>query len=400
MAKRKISAAELVSDIKSGMADAVLVEKYSISHDKLQVFLRTLVDKRILTQADIDGRAAHGTKPTPNVSPTPRKPEVSSTPTIPPESPTLPTPHSDPGPERRPSSVCPYCAEDIALDAKKCKHCGEWLGAPRPGRGPSLPFEQDQPICHDPAAPFEAREIMPAIRRLYRASMVVSAILATLICFVAIIPFGLALITLEGLAGKHMAYVVLSPSFFLVIGAWSFWPYRKVLAVMGGKAAETTDLRDTLLTALNVAVAQIIYASMVFLGLALLLVPGVIWACKYALYLPFIIERRVGPITALKMSADITKGRLDNMWSVTWRASLLNNLGTLLLGIGLFFTYPRSAIAYCYAYHRLLFLGTHDTGGYEALAERVSGRKDAAVIAGIAAFLLNWVFLYFRDVPK
>ncbi len=25
---------------------------------------------------------------------------------------------------------CPYCAEEILADAKKCKHCGEWLEVP------------------------------------------------------------------------------------------------------------------------------------------------------------------------------------------------------------------------------------------------------------------------------
>ena len=25
---------------------------------------------------------------------------------------------------------CPFCAEEILADAKKCKHCGEWLESP------------------------------------------------------------------------------------------------------------------------------------------------------------------------------------------------------------------------------------------------------------------------------
>ena len=27
---------------------------------------------------------------------------------------------------------CPYCSEDIQEDAKKCKHCGEWLNGSKP----------------------------------------------------------------------------------------------------------------------------------------------------------------------------------------------------------------------------------------------------------------------------
>lgn len=29
-----------------------------------------------------------------------------------------------------PTIDCPYCSEPIKADAKKCKHCGEWLAEP------------------------------------------------------------------------------------------------------------------------------------------------------------------------------------------------------------------------------------------------------------------------------
>ena len=34
---------------------------------------------------------------------------------------------------------CPFCAEEVQEEAKKCKHCGEWLdgskkGKPTPGK--------------------------------------------------------------------------------------------------------------------------------------------------------------------------------------------------------------------------------------------------------------------------
>lgn len=29
--------------------------------------------------------------------------------------------------QERTSRQCPYCGEDISINAKKCKHCGEWL---------------------------------------------------------------------------------------------------------------------------------------------------------------------------------------------------------------------------------------------------------------------------------
>lgn len=40
---------------------------------------------------------------------------------------------------RRDTQKCPYCAEEILADAKKCKHCGEFLNERNPRPGPHGP---------------------------------------------------------------------------------------------------------------------------------------------------------------------------------------------------------------------------------------------------------------------
>ena len=47
---------------------------------------------------------------------------------------------------------CPYCEEEIPITAKKCKHCGEWVGSspppsPATGAPPPSPQGEDTRVC-------------------------------------------------------------------------------------------------------------------------------------------------------------------------------------------------------------------------------------------------------------
>lgn len=56
MAPKKISAKELVADIKTGMTDDELMGKYGISDQSLQKLFQQLLDKGLVNESDMSWR--------------------------------------------------------------------------------------------------------------------------------------------------------------------------------------------------------------------------------------------------------------------------------------------------------------------------------------------------------
>jgi ankyrin repeat protein len=54
--KRRIGAKELVADIRAGMGDEALAEKYQLSSDSLEHLLQRLLDSGMITQSELDAR--------------------------------------------------------------------------------------------------------------------------------------------------------------------------------------------------------------------------------------------------------------------------------------------------------------------------------------------------------
>ena len=56
MEKRKITAREVLRDIRSGLSDQDLMEKYTLSAQGLQSVFHKLVNAGVITQAELDDR--------------------------------------------------------------------------------------------------------------------------------------------------------------------------------------------------------------------------------------------------------------------------------------------------------------------------------------------------------
>jgi len=103
----------------------------------------------------------------------------------------------------------------------------------------------------------------------------------------------------------------------------------------------------------NYFLGSILFGLITIVGIMLLIVPGVIWGVRFQFFSYLIVDKKMGAIDALKKSYAITKG-------ATWELSLfgallvvINFLGFLCLGIGLFVTIPMTMIATAYVYRKL-----------------------------------------------
>jgi rubrerythrin len=96
---KKISAKAIMIDLKEGLSDAQLMEKYGVSFQALQDLLSKLVGANLVTQSYLDNRAVKqtGAKPV----------------------------------EKAKEEACPYCGYSAPDKFTKCPRCNqdtsEWL---------------------------------------------------------------------------------------------------------------------------------------------------------------------------------------------------------------------------------------------------------------------------------
>lgn len=100
--------------------------------------------------------------------------------------------------------------------------------------------------------------------------------------------------------------------------------------------------------------AGIIYNLIVFVGLILLIIPGIIWGIRYQFFSYFLVDKNFGPIEALKKSSEITKGAKWDLFLFGILLWLINVAGFFCLLFGLFATIPTTMLAQAFVYRKLL----------------------------------------------
>lgn len=129
------------------------------------------------------------------------------------------------------------------------------------------------------------------------------------------------------------------------------------LKFIDNQQANLTDLFsswNSYLLVIKYWVGSVVFGLIVLLGILLLVVPGIIWAIKLQYYSFLIVEKKMGPIEALRESWQVTRGVKWNLFLFGILLGLINVLGFLALIVGLLVSIPTTMLAQAYVFRKLV----------------------------------------------
>lgn len=100
-------------------------------------------------------------------------------------------------------------------------------------------------------------------------------------------------------------------------------------------------------------VAGFLFGIMFTVGLVLLIIPGLLVWATLGFYPFFILDKKLGPIEALKKSAEATKGIRGSVLLLFLACAGIDLLGLMFFGVGILIAAPVTLIATAVVYRKI-----------------------------------------------
>ena len=114
------------------------------------------------------------------------------------------------------------------------------------------------------------------------------------------------------------------------------------------------DLVPSLTRYLDFIAGVAVYTVLVMIGLVLLVVPGIYLAVRFGFTKVIIVDQGIDPLSALRRSAELTRGVRGRLFLFWLLLAGVNLLGLLAFGVGLLVTVPVTVLATVHVYRSLL----------------------------------------------
>lgn len=184
--------------------------------------------------------------------------------------------------------------------------------------------------------------LMPTVGSLYgygwdrMKKFFLDLFLITMIVAVVLMPLAM----IQSLDGRDTPGGVLLRIFSLAYWLLLYAPIDYGSAFIFLKAArdeqfEVKDMFTAFDNYLNVVLAKLLVSAIIALGLFLLIVPGIIFACRLAFVKYLVLDRKMDPVEAVKESWNMTRGNAWTIFLMGLLAILLGIAGLMCLVVGI-----------------------------------------------------------------
>ncbi len=140
---------------------------------------------------------------------------------------------------------------------------------------------------------------------------------------------------------------------FVVVNVIAFALITMAVDAVHGRAVRVPDVRDRVDAVVAYLVATFLYGVAIAFGLVLLIVPGIIFLVAFYFYGYAIVDEGADPVTALRRSRELTRGRRGRLFLAGLVAVGVNILGGMAFGIGIVLSYPITVLAAAHVYRQL-----------------------------------------------
>ena len=183
-------------------------------------------------------------------------------------------------------------------------------------------------------------------------------LLITVIGMVIGVPLGLFRVDAEtaGAGAAVLGIFGLAYSLLLVQPVDYGVSFANLRAARGDKL-EIKDMFEAFKNYVNVVLANLLAGAIIVIGLVLLIVPGIIFACKLAFIPYLVIDRKMEAIEAVKESWRMTGGHAWKVFFIGILAVLLAIAGLICFGVGIIFAIIWIRLAFASLYHAVATSG-------------------------------------------
>lgn len=160
--------------------------------------------------------------------------------------------------------------------------------------------------------------------------------LITIIVAAVYVPLGM----IESLDGRDTPGGVLLRIFsfaylILLLCPLSFGASWVFLKSVRGEKFDVQDMFSVFENYLNVVLAGLLVGAIIGIGIVLLVVPGIVFACRLAFVRYLVMDQKMEPVEAVKESWRMTKGHANQIFLTGFLAFWVAIAGLLCLGVGI-----------------------------------------------------------------